>query len=110
VTYGALTPEALALARAEQQPEVLLATAADLRVRFRLATMLFGGWFGLVVGVKLIALSLRQSRADYEPDRGACFACARCFSACPNERVRLGEVPPPAVLSVPSVVLVPSGK
>lgn len=110
VTYGALTPEALALARAEQQPEVLLATAADLRVRFRLATTLFGGWFGLVVGVKLIALALRQRRTDFEPDRGACFACARCFSACPNERVRLGEVLPAPVPAMPSPVLAPSGK
>ena len=90
VVYGVMTPEALALDRAAQNPGVLIAAAADLRSRFRLATMLFGGWFGLVLGVKLISLTLRHRRADFEPDRGSCFACARCFSDCPNERARLG--------------------
>ena len=90
VVYGVMTPEALGLARVAQQPEVFLAGAATLRGRFQLATLLFGAWFGLVAGLKLVALALRPQRSDFEPDRGACLACARCFSACPNERVRLG--------------------
>jgi ferredoxin len=64
-----------------------------LRHRFDLACRLFGGWVGLVIGLKLIALSLLASRTDFEPDRGACVACARCFTACPNEHVRLGWMP-----------------
>jgi NosR/NirI family nitrous oxide reductase transcriptional regulator len=93
VQYGLMTPEALSLQRAAENPAAILAAAADLRHRFDLAGWLFGGWIGLVIGVKLVALSVRQSRTDYEPDRGACFACARCFTACPNERVRLGLMP-----------------
>lgn len=93
VQYGVQTPEALSLQRAEQNPEALLTAAADLRHHFKLAGLLFGGWIGLIIGVKLIALSVRQSRTDFEPDRGACFACARCFEYCPNERVRLGLMP-----------------
>jgi NosR/NirI family nitrous oxide reductase transcriptional regulator len=88
--YGPTTPEALSLQRAAENPTAILATAAEARRRFDLACRLFGGWIGLVIGVKLLALSVRSSRTDYEPDRGACFACARCFTACPNERVRLG--------------------
>ena len=88
-----MTPEALSLGRVEANPEAVLAEAKSLRHRFDLATVLFGGWAGLVLGVKLISLSLRQKRGDYEPDRGGCFACARCFSYCPNERVRLGLMP-----------------
>jgi len=88
ITYGPMTPEALSLARAEQNPAATLATAADLSRRFKLATALFGGWVGLVLGCKLIALSVRSSQTDYEPDRGACFACARCFSHCPSELTR----------------------
>lgn len=95
VAYGVMTPEKLSLERVEENPQALLSTAADLRHRFKLATILFGGWAGLVVGIKLITLSIRQTRTDYEPDRGACFACARCFSHCPNERVRLGLTPVP---------------
>jgi ferredoxin len=90
VQYGPMTPEALSLARAEQNPVATLAAAAATRRRFKLATAWFGAWVGLVFAVKLVTLSLRPRRADFEPDRGACFACARCFSDCPNERSRLG--------------------
>jgi NosR/NirI family nitrous oxide reductase transcriptional regulator len=90
VQYGLMTPESLSLQRAAENPEAILKAAADAARRFHLACWLFGGWIGLVIGVKLVALSVRSNRTDYEPDRGACFACARCFTACPNERVRLG--------------------
>jgi ferredoxin len=88
-----MTPEALSLQRAEGNPQAILTAAADLRHRFALACLLFGGWTGLVIGLKLVALSVRPGRTDFEPDRGACLACARCFTACPNERVRLGWMP-----------------
>jgi len=91
--YGFMTPEALSLQRAAENPGAILAAAADMRRRYDLACWLFGGWMGLVIGVKLLALSVRPGRTDYEPDRGACMACARCFTACPNERVRLGLAP-----------------
>ena len=93
VQYGLMTPEALSLERAAGNPAAILTAAADLRHRFALACVLFGGWIGLVIGLKLVALSVRPSRTDFEPDRGACVACARCFTACPNERVRLGWLP-----------------
>jgi ferredoxin len=93
VQYGLMTPEALSLQRASDNPEAILKAAADLRRRFDLACWLFGGWIGLVIGLKLLALSVLPGRTDYEPDRGACFGCARCFTACPNERVRLGWMP-----------------
>ena len=64
--------------------------------RMTLASWLLGAWVGLVIGVKLIALSVRVTRTDFEPDRGACVACARCFLSCPQERTRLGLAPAPA--------------
>jgi len=94
---GARTPESLALARAEQGPKALLAAAMNIRRRFTVGGWVFGGWVGLVVGVKLLGLSVRHTRTDYEPDRAACVACARCFLYCPNERVRLGLLPPEAI-------------
>jgi NosR/NirI family transcriptional regulator, nitrous oxide reductase regulator len=90
---GVMTPEALSIQRAERDPEALLKSAAEMRSRFQLACMLFGGWVGLVIAVKLTSLSLRTRRTDFEPDRGACFACARCFRSCPQELVRLGLMP-----------------
>jgi ferredoxin len=91
--YGALTPDELALERARQTPQEILTDAGRIRQRFVRGGMLFGGWVGLVIGVKLISLSLRRKRTDYEPDRGDCFACARCFEFCPSELVRRGLMP-----------------
>ena len=54
---------------------------------------IFGAWVGLVIGGKLIALSVRRKRTDFEPDSSACFACARCFEYCPSERMRRGLIP-----------------
>jgi polyferredoxin len=101
---GVQTPQSLALGRAEENPKELLAAAAAARQKFATASWLFGGWVGLVIGVKLIGLSLRAPRTDFEPDRGACFGCARCFSFCPNERVRLGLQPVPANVQAPMPV------
>ena len=91
--HGVMTPDALSLERAAHNPEAILNAATDLHQRFWLACVVFGGWVGLVIGVKLISLSLPTMRTDFEPDRGACLACARCFRSCPQELVRLGEKP-----------------
>jgi ferredoxin len=54
--------------------------------RFRIAGLWLGVWFGAVIGIKLISLTLRRSRTDYEVDPGRCFACGRCFWYCPNQK------------------------
>jgi ferredoxin len=90
---GLLTPDDLALDRARQAPTELLNEAIIIRHRFVVGGWLFGAWVGLVFGVKLLSLSLRRKRTDYEPDQGDCVACARCFEYCPNELVRRGLSP-----------------
>ena len=95
-----MTPASLSIARVGENPKAFLDSAEDLRGRFAIAAAVFGAWAGLVWGAKLISLSLRHKRTDYEPDRGACFACARCFNDCPNERIRLGWSAPPQVLAL----------
>jgi polyferredoxin len=110
--FPPMTPEALSLERADANPKALLESAREIRRRFNLAGWLFGGWVGLVIGFKLIALSIRTVRTDYEPDRGMCFACARCFEFCPNELVRRGllpAVPPSAAPTVPAATPVAKG-
>lgn len=91
VAYGVQTAPALALVRAEQEGQALLARAVDIRQRLVRAGRWAGGWAGLVLGLSLVGLSVRHRRTDYEPDRGACLGCARCFSYCPEERVRCGR-------------------
>ena len=88
VPLAPMTPETLSLQRAEAHPDETLAAGSDALQRLKLAGWLFGGWVGLVIGAKLISLSVRSSRRDFEPDRGACVGCARCFADCPEERAR----------------------
>ncbi len=92
VNYSPMTPEALSLERAAENPFAILKKANETLLRFKWASALFGGWVGLVIGVKLITLSIRPARRDFEPDSGSCFACARCFTSCPNERARLAVI------------------
>lgn len=86
-------PQRLALGRAEKQARELLPRALDLRDRFRTAGLWFGVWSGVVIGLKLVSLGMVRRRGDYEPDRTGCYACARCFASCPQERIRLGLAP-----------------
>ncbi len=105
--FGALSPDDLALERARQAPREILAEAAAIRRKFATGGWIFGAWVGLVIGVKLIGLSVHRQRTDYEPHRGDCFACARCFEYCPNELVRRGLMPAaaPASGGTPNVSL-----
>ncbi len=88
------TPESRALTRAELEVPRLVAQATELRRRLTTAGAWLGGWVGLVLGLRLVSLSVRVARTDFEPDRGACLACGRCFLSCPNERVRVGLLSP----------------
>jgi NosR/NirI family transcriptional regulator, nitrous oxide reductase regulator len=107
--YPPQTPEILSLLRADQNSADITAEALDLRRRIGLGTTIFGGWVGLVIGAGLIGLSLRRTRTDYEPDRGACFACARCFDYCPQELLRRGvPITPPELASSPTATSAPS--
>jgi NosR/NirI family transcriptional regulator, nitrous oxide reductase regulator len=90
---GPQSPDDLALERARQTPKEILTETAGIRHKFDMGGWIFGAWVGLVIGAKLISLSVRRKRTDYEPDRGDCFACARCFEYCPNELVRRGLMP-----------------
>jgi NosR/NirI family nitrous oxide reductase transcriptional regulator len=95
IPTGALSAEDLALARGRQDQQNLILEAVSIRHKFAIGGWMFGGWTGLVIAVKLISLSIRRARTDYEPDRGGCFACARCFEFCPNELTRRGVTPIP---------------
>ena len=72
-----------------QTTDVLYGDATKIRNRFGLGGALLGGFVGMVVGGKLIALSVRRRRTEYEADPASCFACGRCYQSCPKEHERL---------------------
>ncbi len=65
--------------------------ASNIRARFEFGGWIFGGFVALVIGLKLIGLSIWRQRPDYEAERAGCLACGRCFEYCPREHVRLKE-------------------
>ncbi len=81
-----------AFRKSGQTVEQLITEANALTDRFGTAGAWFGGWIGLVIGAKLIHLSIRRRRLGYEPDRSNCVSCGRCFWYCPEEQARLGLV------------------
>ena len=70
--------------RASDKPmETLYAEAVELKTGFGRGGQWLGAFMGLVIGCKLIAVSILRKREDYEPDRGTCYSCGRCFKYCP---------------------------
>jgi ferredoxin len=68
-------------------PVKTLYASATVRLdRLTIACTCFGVWVALVIGVKLIRLSIRRRRTDYLPNPITCVACGRCFRDCPVER------------------------
>lgn len=78
------TNAALAFRNTGRPTAELYREALELRKWFAVAGSWFGAYVGLVIGVKLIHLSIRRRRTDYQPDRSACVACGRCFWYCPE--------------------------
>ena len=61
----------------------LFQEALAIQKQFKTGSWIVGIFIGLIIGVKLITLSIRRKRIDYEPNKGACLSCARCFAYCP---------------------------
>jgi len=83
------TDASLAFRATGKEVKQLYEDASNIRARFGRGGWFFGGFAGLVAGLKLIGVSVLRRREDYEVDRGRCLACGRCFQYCPKERVRL---------------------
>jgi NosR/NirI family transcriptional regulator, nitrous oxide reductase regulator len=90
-TVKGTTNESQAFYKLGQPNAVAYKRALDIESKYRLGSLLFGGWVGLVIGLKLIVLSIRRRRSDYEADSSGCIGCGRCYWSCPVERARLGD-------------------
>jgi formate hydrogenlyase subunit 6/NADH:ubiquinone oxidoreductase subunit I len=75
-----------------RDPQEAFRAAENLQQRSKTLAAWLGAWFGLVVAIRLVQLSLRRQRPEYQANRSGCVACARCFRTCPVELVRIGVI------------------
>ena len=64
--------------------------ASALESRFLTLGRWLGTAFGLVLALKIARIFFPPGTHDYETDDSRCVSCARCFSTCPYELLRLG--------------------
>jgi NosR/NirI family nitrous oxide reductase transcriptional regulator len=83
------TDASLAFRATGKETEALYKDALNIRDEFGLGGWFFGGFIGMVIGLKMIAVSVWRKRTDYEAGRASCLACGRCFKYCPMEHARL---------------------
>jgi len=77
--------------------EVLYQEAGQIRENFSYGGWILGGLLSLILFIKLINLSIKKRRQEYEIDKGSCVSCGKCFIYCPYEKVRLGILTPEEV-------------
>jgi NosR/NirI family nitrous oxide reductase transcriptional regulator len=77
--------------------EILFQEAAQIRDNFSYGGWFLGGLLSLILFVKLVNLSIKKKRPEYEIDKGSCVSCGKCFIYCPYEKVRLGILTPEEV-------------
>jgi ferredoxin len=75
--------ESEAFRASDQSLEELFDEALELKAGFGRGGRWLGVFIGLVISGKLISVSILREREGYEPDRGNCFSCGRCFKYCP---------------------------
>ncbi len=86
------TDASLAFRATGRESNDLYEEASHIRADFEYGGWFFGGFIGLVIGLKLIAVSVWRKRTDYEAGRAGCLACGRCYQYCPIEHQRLKRI------------------
>lgn len=84
---GELTVEAEAFYSQGRTIEDLTASYQQVQRDFKVYGTIAGTLIGLVIGLKLINLSLKRTRKEYEIDYRNCIACGKCFEYCPQNRL-----------------------
>ena len=66
--------------------EELAAQVSVIKKDFRIYSGITGAFFGLIIALTLINLSVKRTRKLYEIDDANCVGCGRCFSYCPHKK------------------------
>lgn len=81
-----LTEDIKAFRTSGKTNQELYSEAKLILGHFYLGGWILGGFIGLVFGFTLASVSIVKFRADYEPNKGTCLSCARCFDYCPVKK------------------------
>ena len=81
-----MLPEVEAFYAQGRTVEELQQSNDAVQADFRLYGTIVGALIGLVIGLKLINLSVRRTRKEYEIDHKNCVSCGKCFSYCPKNK------------------------
>lgn len=83
---GEMEPEVEAFYSQGRNLGELEASKDSVLASFRLYSTLAGILIGLVIGLKLLEMSLKRGRKEYEIDYAHCVGCAKCFDYCPQNK------------------------
>lgn len=79
----AVSKSAVAFFESGKTEDQLFEEEQQIIGRFRKGAPWVGIFLGLSLGIGFFRVSLRKIRTDYEPDRGRCYSCGKCFRYCP---------------------------
>ena len=83
--YNGTTIDSETFREGDTPDRELFAEAVGLKAGYGRGGRWLGAFIGLVIGLKLIGVSVLRRRDGYEPDCGTCLSCGRCFKYCPVE-------------------------
>ena len=69
----------------KQQAQVF-AEAPEVLHKFYIGGWILGGFIGLVFGGLIAGRLITRYQADYVPNKGNCFSCARSVDYCPVKK------------------------
>jgi NosR/NirI family nitrous oxide reductase transcriptional regulator len=82
-TTSILSEDVKAFKTSGKSTEELYIEAKSILSDFYIGGWILGGFIGLIFGLTLARVSIFRYRTDYEPNKGTCLSCARCFDYCP---------------------------
>lgn len=80
----AVSKAAVAFQESGKTDEELFAEEQHVIGRFRKGSPWVGIFLGMSLGIGFYRRSTRKLRTEYQPDKGRCISCGKCFSYCPD--------------------------
>jgi ferredoxin len=78
-----VTTESTAFRASGKTKKSLYNEVNTIQGQYVIGSTVTGVFLGCVAACMLIGLSVFRSRTVFEPDKGACISCGRCFAYCP---------------------------